>query len=168
MKTKFGPRRYRLYPELARFASDEDRAAAFEAFSQGLTHRRSFRLLFLLSVLFVSGVGREAREAIERVMPTEFAVFLDHPLGGWFRLALMCICGLLGVEYLWYRPRRQHLRRWLADRGVPICLRCGYDLSGQVEPRCPECGEPCDSRLIPGSRPAQTSPCSSGSGKESG
>lgn len=36
---------------------------------------------------------------------------------------------------------RRVLRHELAKRGIPICLHCGYDLRGQTEPRCPECGE---------------------------
>ena len=30
-------------------------------------------------------------------------------------------------------------RRHLQER---VCDSCGYDLRGQLEPRCPECGEP--------------------------
>lgn len=35
---------------------------------------------------------------------------------------------------------QRRLRKYLSDHGVAICLECGYDLRGQVEPRCPECG----------------------------
>lgn len=35
---------------------------------------------------------------------------------------------------------RRRLREMIAARGVRICVNCGYDLRGQVEPRCPECG----------------------------
>jgi hypothetical protein len=38
-------------------------------------------------------------------------------------------------------PFRRCLREQLVARGVPICVGCGYDLRGQVEPRCSECGE---------------------------
>ena len=43
---------------------------------------------------------------------------------------------------LWFLDRR---RRWLRLRlvaqGVPICLHCGYDLTGNSSGRCPECGD---------------------------
>ena len=43
---------------------------------------------------------------------------------------------------------QRSLRRQLVERGVPICLACGYDLRGQLEPRCPECGTPCAPSLL--------------------
>jgi len=35
-----------------------------------------------------------------------------------------------------------NLRRQLVQRTIPVCLTCGYDLRGQTELRCPECGTP--------------------------
>ncbi len=47
---------------------------------------------------------------------------------------LWLVCGLLGclVVPLWWRDRRR----------IPPghCPRCGYDLTGNVSGRCPECG----------------------------
>jgi uncharacterized paraquat-inducible protein A len=37
-------------------------------------------------------------------------------------------------------PFRRSLREQLVARGMQLCLHCGYDLRGQVSPRCPECG----------------------------
>lgn len=62
--------------------------------------------------------------------------------------------GLIGVvmptaaSYFFRRPYRQFIRQYLQGRGVPICLECGYDLRGQTEPRCSECGEAFDERLL--------------------
>ena len=44
---------------------------------------------------------------------------------------------------MWVRERkwmRVFLRKYLNDHGIPICENCGYDLRGQVHPRCSECG----------------------------
>lgn len=50
---------------------------------------------------------------------------------------------------MWYRGMLQkYLRRELASQGVPICVACGYDLRGQQEPRCPECGTACDAKFL--------------------
>ncbi len=40
-----------------------------------------------------------------------------------------------------YRQRtRRIIRSILNERGVPICIACGYDLTGTVSGVCPECG----------------------------
>lgn len=45
--------------------------------------------------------------------------------------------------FLWHRKRMsKYLRKYLNEHGVPICMPCGYDLRGQVDPYCPECGTP--------------------------
>lgn len=52
-------------------------------------------------------------------------------------------------HYLLFRTHTQRsLRRQLVERGVPICVACGYDLRGQLEPRCPECGTPCAPSIL--------------------
>ena len=40
---------------------------------------------------------------------------------------------------VWREMRTVDRRRHLQER---VCDSCGYDLRGQIEPRCPECGEP--------------------------
>ncbi|NLX15275.1 MAG: hypothetical protein GXY44_16730 [Phycisphaerales bacterium] len=46
------------------------------------------------------------------------------------------------------KRRRRFLREKLVEKGVPICIECGYDLRGQIEPRCPECGTGYDPDLL--------------------
>ena len=58
-----------------------------------------------------------------------------------------------GLEWFWRHRLRRFLRRQLLDRGIAICLKCGYDLRGQTEPRCPECGTPFGVELIRPSQP---------------
>ena len=39
------------------------------------------------------------------------------------------------------RGQSELLRQQLRDRGIPVCLACGYSLKGLTTPdRCPECG----------------------------
>jgi hypothetical protein len=52
---------------------------------------------------------------------------------------------LLGplLEFLLHHRRiQQALREVLVKQEIAVCLGCGYDLRGQTEPRCPECGQP--------------------------
>ena len=62
--------------------------------------------------------------------------------------AILCaLIPMLLIPLVWVRERkwmRVYLRNYLNDHAVPICRICGYDLRGQVDPRCPECGTPCD------------------------
>jgi hypothetical protein len=56
------------------------------------------------------------------------------------------------VTYVVIRSTRhlvcRSLRLQLQEMGIPVCLHCGYDLRGQTDPRCPECGRPFDPALL--------------------
>lgn len=58
--------------------------------------------------------------------------------------AILCaVIPLFLIPLLYARYRkwmRVYLRQYLNDKGIAICRNCGYDLRGQVNPRCPECG----------------------------
>lgn len=61
------------------------------------------------------------------------------------------VCGLFfgGLHYyLHNRTYRRYMRKRLQEQGLAICIPCGYNLRGQVEARCPECGERFDERLL--------------------
>jgi predicted RNA-binding Zn-ribbon protein involved in translation (DUF1610 family) len=48
------------------------------------------------------------------------------------------------------RRRIAHrIRLALRKRKIPVCMVCGYNLTGLTEPRCPECGQPYDLSLCP-------------------
>ena len=55
-------------------------------------------------------------------------------------------CYFLGfvclVAFFYFGHKAYGRRRWqvLYNLGYPICPHCGYDVRGQVELRCPECG----------------------------
>jgi predicted RNA-binding Zn-ribbon protein involved in translation (DUF1610 family) len=52
----------------------------------------------------------------------------------------------------WINSTRRHmqrrLREVLCEQGIPVCVRCGYQLDGLSAPRCPECGRAFDARLL--------------------
>jgi hypothetical protein len=67
-----------------------------------------------------------------RGVPRPLAVALPGAIGG--------AAGVLLTNRLYRRRFLRELRSCLRERGIPACLHCGYDLRGQTEPRCPECG----------------------------
>lgn len=64
----------------------------------------------------------------------------------WGLVAFVSIWSFFVPPITWFTDHwhRQALRRLIRlemlDRGYAICVDCGYDLRGQQEPRCPECG----------------------------
>lgn len=75
-----------------------------------------------------------------------------NPEGNLLWLGLGCIAwwvflgAVLGAFYHPIRKRRRARRR------LGCCGKCGYDLRGLPEPRCPECGTPFDPQTIEGNR----------------
>ena len=60
------------------------------------------------------------------------------PLGAIVLLLLTGGVALIGLAVVW---RRAYVRGWRAARATPpTCSKCGYNLSGLTEYRCPECG----------------------------
>ena len=48
----------------------------------------------------------------------------------------------LGIYWICGPEWRRYLRQELSARGVPICMQCGYDLTGNEWGVCSECGQP--------------------------
>ena len=131
----------RILPELYRFESDEERKAAMrQANSMVWGSARPWLWLFLLVITAVGLIF--ARWQLEE----------EYPVVEWICPAAT---SLLAGTWIWFcRSELRHLlREQLVDKGVPVCLRCGYDLRGQVDARCPECGTPFDKRLLDRSLP---------------
>ena len=76
---------------------------------------------------------------------TSFAGGFSSAGWGWILILAVCV-GIAGgllelvLQRFWRRRYERQLWRVIAERGIPICVHCGYSLAGTVEPRCPECG----------------------------
>lgn len=128
----------RVLPEIAMFETNEQRKAAMRH-ALSVTSHGSWRLWGWTLVYLLSTVGMiygllhletrfpVASETANRVMP--------------FALGATCL-------WLCRSLLRRRLRELLAAKGVPICIPCGYDLRGQLSPRCPECGSSFDEGLL--------------------
>ncbi len=58
-------------------------------------------------------------------------------------LYLMLMLYLMGFgTAFWFTRRdiRRRLRAQLAKKGIPVCIPCGYNLTGNESGVCPECG----------------------------
>lgn len=136
--------RFRIWlcPELTRFKTAESRLAAFRlALHQ--TFRRNWKFDVLVSIGLFLAVTLFAFVVNETKMFRAVSI--------WIRFAFMVSFSWAGAFVLFILvrgPMRRHLRTQLVEKGIPICLACGYDLRGQVEARCPECGTPFDPALL--------------------
>jgi hypothetical protein len=73
---------------------------------------------------------------------------------GWGWLPMLPIFAGPSAVLLLLRGRvRRALRTELVRAGVPICIPCGYDLTGNVSGKCPECGTPIESEAAQAKHP---------------
>lgn len=125
----------RLYPELARFQNVSDGNKVLKSVGKQLySGARYISVVCFLSAL----VG----------IPYIYFITSITSHSSWIYLCGTVAIGGLGiplatiiVPLLLFRQRtRRLLRQELLKKEIPICLHCGYDLSGCPSVRCPECG----------------------------
>ena len=131
----------RLYPELRYFSTLEE----LHEFKNVLRQQRQMRRrAWMMSLVLGAVAGGFA------FLASHWIRMLGLPL--WIGSIITIIVIAFGSAYIsityWRRPYTRFLRQYLQERGVAVCLDCGYDLRGQTEPRCPECGQPFDPRLL--------------------
>ncbi|MGD2111002.1 MAG: hypothetical protein PVI86_16620 [Phycisphaerae bacterium] len=123
---------HKLFTEYALFSSAK---AARDALDQ--VRREHWPTYALLVVILVPGFV-VLGSFVERSIP-QFGVLLQTlfgPGGMW----LVGLIASLAWFCLLRRRFRRSLRRRLREQGVPICIPCGYDLTGNASGMCPECG----------------------------
>ena len=121
-----------LFPELERFPS---RAAEQEA--RATAHRKYRGNVFI--VFWIVPGCAVLLLAHSYILPRSG---ISHKAQGYVYILLLVVVLLLGIigSFMPYRRKvRLSLRRQLVDQGVPICIPCGYNLTGNVSGVCPEC-----------------------------
>lgn len=136
----------RSFPELASFASDEERHRAWKRALRALLRSWTYWAVLLVGTpAVVASIVLYARFAMPWIssMGLVSAPLVSGVVGG-------VVGGSASVwsVALFRRRIARSLREQLLDAGVPVCLACGYDLRGQVEPRCPECGRAFDPAIL--------------------
>jgi hypothetical protein len=134
---------YRLFPEFRFVRSREELRAIKKAF--GKRPKNNLRRIVYGVLYLAVMVGLCGLMAV--LLPV-----LGAPRWSITPLVMLAgaVMGATATVFLLYRPYVKFLREYLQAQGVPVCLKCGYDLRGQVEARCPECGTAFDARLLAG------------------
>ncbi len=132
----------RFYPELEHFETPEEGRRALKAWQKQLMYTPRF---WMAVIGYIVAVGVTVALSVVFLRPWfglssgSFAAIVGGVTGS---------TGMAAIPWLWQRRCRRFLRAELISRGVPVCLPCGYDLRGQQQPRCPECGTSFDPELI--------------------
>lgn len=116
----------RILPELTLIESGSDRRQMVQqAINRPRTH-----VVVSLSVIAATGLFVLWDKLVASVTPSMGLLVL--------LLSFVLIFGAV----LWFMRRniRRRLRAQLASKGVPICIPCGYNLTGNLSGVCSECG----------------------------
>lgn len=136
----------RLFPELNLLETKSERREVYGRALSRLRRRPQFWLYATLVPVLLGPAMIVAVFWLERTFP------MLHGMAGGITGGI--IGGMIGgtFQYVFRRPLQKQMRLELVARGIPICVTCGYDLRGQREPRCPECGRPFDEKLLASKR----------------
>lgn len=136
----------RFLPELDLFETRAEQRRARDKAYEAVTRMRShwlcvFCLLMIIASLTIVGPFWLAPLVSRHFsIPAPVVLAIPGP-------AIAFSFGLFTL-YAYRHAMRRSLREMLIDRGVPICVHCGYDLHAAPEPRCPECGREFDAALL--------------------
>lgn len=126
----------RLFPELDRFPTRRARKKAWRR-ARDQSWNRPAGFVYVACLLFL--LLAAAVVAIRFYIRPHFgAVWVDRSKHIVLYSLLFGYPSLVAV--MLRRRIRSGLRRELVQSGVPTCLSCGYDLTGNESGVCPECG----------------------------
>ena len=100
--------------------------------------------LFLSLVIFMAQVLIAV--ALSRVLHAVLGV--PRVYAGALLFGVIVIVTALAELAIARKATRRSLRQLLKEQGMLVCTGCAYDLRGQVEHRCPECGRPFKGRRV--------------------
>ena len=132
----------RVFPELRFFSDRQEFKKAHSAATWHLLRSWRFWIYLIayaaISIAILLPVVSKLNEYLSLSYGLRGGI-IGGIIGGVFTIAL---------QWFWRPPIRRYLRSQLQRQGIPICLQCGYDLRGQLTPRCPECATAFDEDLV--------------------
>ena len=124
----------RLYPELLLLEEAAERKTVFRDSWKRVRHERS---MVQRGAQFGVAAGVIVGAA---ALPVSRYLGLSGVSVGWITGAAAGLCGALALRSFVHKPLQLSIRRTLVERGIPVCITCGYNLRGNVSGVCPECG----------------------------
>jgi hypothetical protein len=129
-------------PEFARFATKEDAKEAALVWSTQQIKTSSFWIGLIVYSALVGLVVAIVLVLIRpwlQLPPGIFGGIVGGVTGG---------TGFVAMNVYWRQAYRRFLRQRLNEMGIPICMKCAYDLTGNTSGVCPECGtdDECETR----------------------
>ena len=122
------------FPELQRVAATSD--------SWGLWHA-AYRPVLRSPRYYGIAIATQVLAQLIVVLPVSQLARRLGFYGHFLEFGLPVIVAVIGCFVIIWLVRRgitRNLRLELTKRGLPTCLACGYDLTGNVSGVCPECG----------------------------
>jgi hypothetical protein len=123
-----------LRRELARVEDDRLRREVIDAIRPRLGLSALINGVTMATCVLVIGLVVSALTPGNLVVP-EWLLVVMATFVGTFLSGAVC-------AFAFRRSAARRLREILNQRGMPTCMRCGYDLRAASDPRCPECGQP--------------------------
>ncbi len=144
-RQEWSKRQLRLHPELARYARDDHLAQRWCGFLRdgwwaslftAIVYGFLWSFACLVVAAFLFGFSTRIQNEVMQIA-------LRFLAGG---IAILWIPGFwIAAQFgafVTHRYATHVLRFELRRRGIPICVRCGYEGGDMSAPRCPECGAP--------------------------
>ena len=129
-----------VFPEIDRFPTPAD---AEQALKKAMSHRRSWVIGLSFSIIIIYCLALALMfEFMDR--NTVYYTWLP-PL----MILLIPLFYMMLLGWPFRRHIQRSLREQLAESGIPVCIQCGYDLTGNESGMCPECGNEFAERFRP-------------------
>jgi hypothetical protein len=133
----------RTFPELERFEDDAKAAIAWKR-AIGEVPPASRIICVVLVFAGMSAVLVLGEVWWSKAVPGSDILHRPHaPLPGVVFFGMSPLLAGLILGCLYRRSLRRSLRRQLNALSKPTCMKCGYNLTGNVSGICPECGTAC-------------------------